>query len=58
MKETIIYEEMCEKCKKRWDMQHSQTAVLDYLIVCNHQPERSKREDRESGCGALNIRET
>jgi hypothetical protein len=22
------------------------------------QPERSKREDHESGCGALNIRET
>jgi len=27
-------------------------------VAVHHQPERSKREDRESGCGTLNIVET
>lgn len=29
-----------------------------YLIYHYHQPERSKREDLERGCGALNNEET
>lgn len=29
-----------------------------YLYTPNNQPERSKREDHESGCGALNSMET
>ena len=35
-----------------------QTWEPEYWIPLPNQPERSKREDHESGCGALNIVET
>jgi hypothetical protein len=34
-----------------------QTSAAEYILF-TYQPERSKREDHESGCGALNSMET
>lgn len=36
---TIIYDEMCDKCKEWYEYQHSTPVVLDYLIVCKHRNE-------------------
>ena len=31
---------------------------VNFCPYCGYQPERSKREDLETGCGALNMVET
>lgn len=37
---------------------YSSVIIVKYCPFCGYQPERSKREDLERGCGALNTMET
>jgi hypothetical protein len=50
LKQTVIH--FCDYCLEKWETERKES--LKSFI----QPERSKREDGESRCGALNSMET
>lgn len=53
----------CFECDKYWDTWEGEKTISctnedHHWIISSDQPERSKREDSERRCGALNIMET
>lgn len=52
---------LCKKCSEGAKVLDNDEEICNLIMkkfIKDHQPERSKREDRESGCSTLNTKET